>query len=265
MEAFINTQMYTCRGPLTQMSVMEDFLGSNLVFLHFPTYFPSPADACMQQYILQGFQRQLDAVKGVHSREMLAYKSALLDMAVNNGFCIGMGEAIARILKVYSHNIRRVVDMKARMAESGESEFSLQKRRKRTNVLDSATVALVELYGGIGKYKFLQARRIQSRNTSTAKIHHLMHYTSYFKPKYVLVFGRIMRALSLLVISSKIRVCLYDQCILHFQFTLHFLSSTCTLDCCESKYVINTISTYQYGNCCSPLSFVENFLSLHKH
>jgi hypothetical protein len=146
MEAFVNTQMYACRGPLTQKNVMEEFQGSNLVFPHFPTYFPSPADVCVQQYILQGFQRQLDAVKGVHSREMLAYMSALLDAVVSNGFCTGMGEAVARVLQVRPHNIRRVVERKARMAENRESEFFLQKRRKRTDVLDFATVALVELW-----------------------------------------------------------------------------------------------------------------------
>ena len=146
MEAFVNTQMYACCGPLTRMSMMEEFLGSNLVFPYFPTYFPSPSDAHVQQHILQGFQHQVDVVKGVHSQEMLAYKSALLDATVSNGFCIGMGEAIARVLKVRLHNIRRAVDRRARMVEFGKSKFSPQKRRKRNDVLDSATVALVELW-----------------------------------------------------------------------------------------------------------------------
>jgi hypothetical protein len=77
---------------------------------------------------------------------MLAYRSALLDEVASNGFCTGMGEAVAHVLKVRLHNIRRAVERKARMAESRESEFSLQKRKKQTNVLDSAVVALVELW-----------------------------------------------------------------------------------------------------------------------
>jgi NADP-dependent 3-hydroxy acid dehydrogenase YdfG len=81
----------------------------------------------------------------VQSREMLAYRSALLDAAVSKGASSGIGEAMARILEVLPHNIRQALETRATMAESRESQFALHVRRKRTDILDSASVAMVEL------------------------------------------------------------------------------------------------------------------------
>jgi hypothetical protein len=52
LEAFMNTEMYGCRGFLTRNTVMEEFLGSDLVFPHLPNYFLSPAHARIQHHIL---------------------------------------------------------------------------------------------------------------------------------------------------------------------------------------------------------------------
>jgi hypothetical protein len=69
-------------------------------------------------------------VKGVHSREMFTYRNALLDTTVSKGGCMGMGEAMVRILKVRPKNIIRASERRARLAQSGESEFVLQVRKK---------------------------------------------------------------------------------------------------------------------------------------
>jgi hypothetical protein len=112
---------------------------------------------------LEGLQGQLEAMKGVYSREMLAYKNTILDVAVSKGGCTRMGEAMARVLKVRPMNILRASEKRAKVIEFGESEFALQVRKKWSDVLDSSMVAAVELFG-TKKREFLQTGRIQSRN-----------------------------------------------------------------------------------------------------
>jgi hypothetical protein len=106
----------------------------------------SLTDACMQQHIVEGFQGQLEAIEGVHSQEMLEYRSALLDATVSKRGCSQLGEAMARILKVQLKNIIRALEKRAKMVESGESKSFLQVRKKRIDVLDSGIVAMVELW-----------------------------------------------------------------------------------------------------------------------
>ena len=79
----------------------------------------------MQQHIFEGLQGQLEVVKGMYFAEMLAYRGALLDAAVSKGGCTRMGDAMAHILKVRPHNIKKAAARKSRMAKCGESEFSL--------------------------------------------------------------------------------------------------------------------------------------------
>jgi hypothetical protein len=146
LERFLDNEMFGCRGDLTRNAVMEEFLGSEFVSPHLPSYYLAPADAQVQQHIVQGFQGRLEAVKGVYSWEMLAYRSALLEAAVSKGGCTRMGEAIARILKVRPKNIIQASERKARLVESGESEFALQVRKKRNDVLDTGTMTRVELW-----------------------------------------------------------------------------------------------------------------------
>jgi hypothetical protein len=145
LEAFLNNEMFGCRGVLTRNTIMEEFLGLEFVLPHLPSYYLALVDARVQQYVVEGFQGRLEAVKGVHSREMLAYRSALLDAAVSKGGCMGMGGAMARILNVRPKNIIQASERRARLAQSGESEFVLQVTKKRNDVLDSGTVAMVEL------------------------------------------------------------------------------------------------------------------------
>lgn len=146
IEAFVDKEMYGCRGVLTRTAVMEQCLGSVLVSPHLPSYYLCPSDARVQHRIVEGLQGQLEAVKGVHSREMLAYKSAILDAAVSKGGFTRMGEAMARVLKVRPKNIIKATERRAKKLQSGESEFSLQVRKKRSDVVDSNTVAVVELW-----------------------------------------------------------------------------------------------------------------------
>lgn len=67
LEGFLDNGMVGCRGVLTRNAVMEEFLGSELVSPHLPSYYLSPTDAYVQQHVLQGFQDRLEAVKGVQS------------------------------------------------------------------------------------------------------------------------------------------------------------------------------------------------------
>ena len=74
---------------------MVEFLSSEFVSPHLPSYYLPPTDICVQQQIIEGLQGRLEAVKGVHFAEMLSYRSVVLDAVVSKGRCTRMEDAMA--------------------------------------------------------------------------------------------------------------------------------------------------------------------------
>jgi hypothetical protein len=122
---------------------MEEFLGAADVQPHLPKYYPAPNEAKVQLQIMDGFRCRLDLVKGVQSHDKLAYWEALLDAAVA-GDVHRQGQAFAPVLQVRPQNVKTASERRSTLESEGERQFSLPKRRKRSDVLDPDVVAKVK-------------------------------------------------------------------------------------------------------------------------
>ena len=140
---FIANELRTCcSGPLNRCTVMERVLGSPLVFPHLPAYYLRPTEAKVNTQLLQNLRQELSQVKGSHSAEMLAYKSALLNVVVGG---IGSGETTlySRLLQTNINNIRKASQRRQSLQSSGASLWGLRTRRPRSDQLPKITVDTV--------------------------------------------------------------------------------------------------------------------------
>jgi hypothetical protein len=81
---------------------MERVLGSPLVFPHLPMYYFHLVEANLNAQLLQNLLQELSQVKGAHLSEMLAYKSALLNVVVGGG---GLGVGRPRSTHIFYRKI----------------------------------------------------------------------------------------------------------------------------------------------------------------
>lgn len=146
VEGFLLHELRRCPGKNTRDAVMESFLGAPNLRPHMPAFYPPPEDAKVQNEVLEGFRKQLDLVKGVQSKEMLAYRGAILDATVAGdtaGNARGKSTAISRVLRIRPQNILKATERRASIDTTGSSKFALPMRRKRSNALDTQVVEIV--------------------------------------------------------------------------------------------------------------------------
>lgn len=99
-----------CPGPNSRRAVMEKILRHDLVNPLLPLYYPRPEEALAIHQFIQGFQKELQLVKGAQSSHKLLRKGALLDAAVSAG--VTNVSALSRVLNTKISNISYAVERK---------------------------------------------------------------------------------------------------------------------------------------------------------
>jgi hypothetical protein len=65
--------------------VLERFLRHPVISSHLPLYYLPPKEAAAQKLLIEGLRSGLDEVKGVQSKEKLAWKGTILSVVVSKG------------------------------------------------------------------------------------------------------------------------------------------------------------------------------------
>jgi hypothetical protein len=81
----IEPHLSRCPGLGGQQAVLERFLRHPSIPLHLPSYYLPPKEAAAQKLLVEGLRFDLDEVKGVQSKEKLAWKETILSAVVSKG------------------------------------------------------------------------------------------------------------------------------------------------------------------------------------
>jgi hypothetical protein len=109
-------------------------------------YYLPPKEVAAQQLLIEGLKTDLEGVKGVQSRDKLAWKGALLSAAVRKSSADSaksQGRALARLLNTNRKNIYEAMKRHRLHEEGSSSQWVLLERRKRADQLDKVTKDLV--------------------------------------------------------------------------------------------------------------------------
>jgi hypothetical protein len=71
-----------CRGIRRWQLLLQKFLGHPCIKPSLPAYYLPPKEVAAQQLLIEGIKMDLHGVKGVQSRDKLAWKGALMSVAV---------------------------------------------------------------------------------------------------------------------------------------------------------------------------------------
>jgi hypothetical protein len=114
-----------CPGVRSRQKVIEKFLGHPCIKPSLPSYYLPPKEAGAQQLLIEGLKSDLAGVKGVQSREKLAWKGILMSAAIRKsaeGSTEGQGRAIARLLNTNPMNIYDAMKRRRLGAEGSSSQ-----------------------------------------------------------------------------------------------------------------------------------------------
>jgi hypothetical protein len=106
----IEPHLSRCPGLGGQQAVLERFLRHPSIPLHLPSYYLPPKEAAAQKLLVEGLRFDLDEVKGVQSKEKLAWKETILSAVVSKGnkesiVTQGQDRALVEVLNTNRRNI----------------------------------------------------------------------------------------------------------------------------------------------------------------
>ncbi len=80
---FINVEFQIHPNEFSKGTIMEKLMGSSMVTPHSPYYYLTTLNAKAQHVFVQGLKAKFQEMKGVRSKEKLACKGILLNVALN--------------------------------------------------------------------------------------------------------------------------------------------------------------------------------------
>jgi hypothetical protein len=122
-----------CRGVRRWQLLLEKFLEHLCIKPSLPAYYLSPKEAAIQQLLIEGLKTDLEGVKGVQSRDKLAWKGAFLSAAIRKSFvdsAESQGRALVRVLNTNRKNIYKAMKRHRFCEEGSSSQWALLSRRK---------------------------------------------------------------------------------------------------------------------------------------
>jgi hypothetical protein len=111
-------------GPEGQQAILERFLRHPAISPHLPSYYLPPKEASVQKLLIEGLRSDLNEVKGVQSKEKLAWKGTILSAVVRKGnkdsiVMQGQGRALAKVLNTNRRNIYFAMKRRRECMEGG--------------------------------------------------------------------------------------------------------------------------------------------------
>ena len=145
-----------------------------------PTYYLPPKEAAAQQLLIDGLKTDLEGVKGVQSRDKLAWKGALLSAAVRKSSASSVesqGRALARVLNTNRKNIYDAMKRRRLREEGSSSQWALLTRKRRADQLQEVTKDLVtQWWHQETRVSPIQKQVVNRRIGPNEKEQHAMHY-----------------------------------------------------------------------------------------
>jgi hypothetical protein len=120
---FINFELQMFPSKRNRGVVMEILLSSSMFKPHFLHYYLPPIEAKVQYALVQSLKVKLEEVKGVQSKEKLAYKGTLLNATISKDV-VGV-RASARVLNTIPTNITFVVQRQKEVEITSSSQWAL--------------------------------------------------------------------------------------------------------------------------------------------
>ena len=112
--------------------------------INLPDFYLSPKEAKAQMELLENLTNELDAVKGVQSKDKLVVRGALLSAVVCTE--VSNVKAIAKLLKTSTMNVKNARYRGHALEESDSSVWTAPRRRQRFDVLSEVTVNVVRIW-----------------------------------------------------------------------------------------------------------------------
>ena len=134
-----------CRGICRWQLLLEKFLWHHHIKPSLRAYYLSPKEAAVQ-LLIEGLKTDLEGMKGVQSRDKLAWKGALLSAAVRKSSASSFksqDRALARVLYTNRKNIYKAMKRRQLREEASSSQWALLSCRKQVDQLHKVTKDLV--------------------------------------------------------------------------------------------------------------------------
>jgi hypothetical protein len=145
-----------------------------------PAYYLPPKEAAVQQLLIEGLKTDLEGIKGVQSRDKLAWKGALQSAAVRKSSvdsAESQGRALARVLNTNRKNIYKTMKRHRFREEGSSSQWALLSCRKRADQLDEVTKDLVTQWWHQETHVSpIQKQVVNKRIGPNQREQHAMHY-----------------------------------------------------------------------------------------
>ena len=172
----LESQLISCHGPSSRTQLLDALWSHPLVKLNLPDFYLPPKEAKAQMELLENLTNELNAVKGVQSKDMLVVRGALLSAAVSTE--VTDVRAIARILKTRTVNVKNARYRRRALEESGSSVWAAPRRRQRFDVLSKVTVNAVRVWWTTKTRVSLNKKEVVRKRIPSSKTveEHATHY-----------------------------------------------------------------------------------------
>jgi hypothetical protein len=141
---YIVEELRSCPGPSSRRDVMERVMRHDIVWPLLPVYYPRPQEAKVIHSFVENFKHELQLVKVANSNELLARKSALLDVAVSLGN--GGVRGLSRILDTTTESINLALTRRVYASDVQDTVPRLRLQRQKRGGLSDYTKQCVYVW-----------------------------------------------------------------------------------------------------------------------
>jgi hypothetical protein len=179
---FIEPHLSRCPGPEGRQAVLDRFLRHPSISPHLPSYYLPPKEAAAQKLLIEGLRSDLNEVKGVQSREKLAWKGTILSAVVSKGnedsiITQGQGRALAKVLNTNRRNIYSAMKRRWDSVGGGSLKWApLQRIRRTTRIEEETTAAVIHWWNQETRVSPVHKEVVRKRVGPKLYEKHAMHY-----------------------------------------------------------------------------------------
>lgn len=178
----VQPHLSSCPGPEGRQAVLERFLRHPSISPHLPSYYLPPKEAAAQKLLIEGLKSDLDEVKGVQSRDKLAWKGTILSAVVSKGnedssIMSGQGRALAKVLNTNRRNIYSAMKRRRECVGGGSLKWApLQRIKKASRIEEETTAAVIQWWNQETRVSPVHKEVVRKRVGPKMYEKHAMHY-----------------------------------------------------------------------------------------